>query len=76
MDSLHARLNIYYKASSYEKKKHKKIKAYRKSLYEEPTVNKFLLILGLKLLRSYVSGKHSIGREFQGLAVRGNKLLA
>ena len=29
-DSLHARLNSHYKACSYKKKKHKKIKAYRK----------------------------------------------
>ena len=35
-----------------------------------------LLILDiLKPLRSYVKGKHSIGREFQSLAVRGKKLL-
>ena len=32
LDSLHARLNSHYKAWIYEKKKHKKIKAYRKSL--------------------------------------------
>ena len=31
-DSLHASLNSHYKAWSYEKKKHKKIKAHRKSL--------------------------------------------
>ena len=31
-DSLYARLNSHYKAWSYKKKKHKKIKAYRKSL--------------------------------------------
>ena len=30
--SLHARLNSHYKAQSYKKKKHKKIKAYRKSV--------------------------------------------
>ena len=29
-DSLHARLNSHYRACSYNKKKHKKIKAYRK----------------------------------------------
>ena len=29
-DSLHTRLNSHYKAWSYKKKKHKKIKAYRK----------------------------------------------
>ena len=31
-DSLHARLNSHYKAWSYKKKKHKKIRAYRKSV--------------------------------------------
>ena len=31
-DSLHARLNSYFKTWSYKKKKHKEIKAYRKSL--------------------------------------------
>ena len=31
-DSLHAKLNRHYKAWSYKEKKHKKIKAYRKSL--------------------------------------------
>ena len=31
-DSLHTRLNSYYEAWSYKKKKHKKIKAYRKSV--------------------------------------------
>ena len=51
-DSLHARLNSHYKAWSYKKKKHKKIKAYRKSLQKEPTVNRCLLILDLKPFRS------------------------
>ena len=61
---------------SYKKKEHKKIKAYRKSLYKEPTVNRCLLILlDLKPLRSYVKGKHSLGREFQSVAVQGKKLL-
>ena len=31
-DSLHARLNSHYKALSYKKKKHKKIKAYTRTL--------------------------------------------
>ena len=31
-DSLHARLNSQYKAWSYKKKKHKNIKAYKKSV--------------------------------------------
>ena len=51
-DSFYPRLNIHCKVWSYNKKKHKKIKAYRKSLYKEPTVNRCLLILDLKLFRS------------------------
>ena len=51
-DSLHARLNSPYKAWSYKKKKLKMIKAYRKSLHKEPTVNRCLLILDLKTFRS------------------------
>ena len=74
--SLHVRLISHYEAWSYKKKKHKKIKAYSKSLLKEPTVKRCLLILDLKAFRSYVKGKHSIGTEFQRLAVRGNKLLA
>ena len=31
-DSLHARLNNYYKAWSYRKKKHKKVNLFRKNL--------------------------------------------
>ena len=51
-DSLHARLNSHYKAWSYKKKKHKKNKAYRKSIWKEPTVNNsYLLILDLKPFR-------------------------
>ena len=38
-------------ARSYRKNKRKKIKAYKKSLYKEPTVNKCLLILDLKPFR-------------------------
>ena len=45
-------MTSYYKASSYKKKNHKKIKAYSKFLYKGPTVNKCLLIAGLKPLRS------------------------
>ena len=73
--SLHARLNRHCKAWSYKKKEHKKIKTYRKSLYKEPKVNRWLLILDLKPLGSKVKGKHSLGREFQSLAVQGKKLL-
>ena len=37
---------------SYKKKKLKKIKAYRKSVYKIPTVKRCLLILDLKPFRS------------------------
>ena len=74
-DSLYARLNSHYKAWSYKKKKGKKIKAYRKSLQKEPTANRCLLILDLKPFRLQVKGKHSIGREFQILAVQRKRLL-
>ena len=67
-DSLHAKLNRHYKAHWYKKKEHKKIKAYSKSLYKEHIFNRCVLILDLKLLKSKVKGKHSIGREFQSLA--------
>ena len=39
-DSLHARLNSHYEAWSYKKKKHKKVKAYRKSNEKEPAVKR------------------------------------
>ena len=39
------------------------------------TVKRCLLILDLKPFRSYLKGKHSIGREFQSLPVQGKKLL-
>ena len=48
---IRSRLNNHYKAWSYMKKKHKKIKAYMKSLKKEPTVNRCLLILDLKPFR-------------------------
>ena len=73
--SFHARLNSHYHAWSYKKKKHKKLKTYRKCLQKEPTVKRYLLIFYLKLLRSQVKEKHSLGREYQSLAVRGKKLL-
>ena len=51
-DSLHARLDSRYEAWSYKKKKHKKMKAYRKSTSKKPTFKRCLLILDLKPLRS------------------------
>ena len=76
-DSLHARLKRHYEAWSYKKKKYKKIKAYRESVQKKPTVTvkRYLLILDLKPFRYQVTRKHSIGREFQSLAVTGKKLL-
>ena len=56
------------------KRNTKKLK-HRKSVQKEPTVQICLLIIDLKPFRSCVKGKHSIGSEFQGLAVRGKKLL-
>ena len=38
----------YYEAWSYKKKKHKKIKAYKKYVQKEPRVKRCLLITGLK----------------------------
>ena len=52
-----------------QEKKHKKTEAYRKPVQKEPTVKRCLLIPDLKPFRSLVNGKHSIGREFQSLAV-------
>ena len=54
-----------------QEKKHKK--DYR--IQKKPTVERCLLILDLKPLRSQVKGKHSIGRAFQSLVVQGKKLL-
>ena len=50
-NSRHARLSSHYKAWSYKEKKHKKMKAYRKSLEKEPTVNRCMLILDIKPFR-------------------------
>ena len=57
-----------------QEKDGQKIKGYRISLYKEPTVKGCLLIPELKSFRLLVKGKHSIRRNFQGLAVRGKKL--
>ena len=53
-DSLYARLSSHYKTWSHKKKKHKIVKAYRKSVQKKPTVKRRLLILDLKPLRSQV----------------------
>ena len=41
-----------------QEKLHKKIKAYRKSLYNEPKVYRCLLILDLEPFRLYLKGNH------------------
>ena len=51
-NSLHARLSSHYKAWSYKKKNHKKIRAHRKSVQKEHTVKRCLLILDFKAPRS------------------------
>ena len=83
-DPLRLRLewNSHYDAWSYEKKKYKMIKGYRKVVQKEFTNKICLLILDLNIvdlhLRSKYSvgfrGKYSIGAKFQGLAMPGNKL--
>ena len=50
--SLHARLNSHYNRWSYKKGSTKKITGYRKSVYNEPTIKRCLLILDLKPLSS------------------------
>ena len=72
---INARLNSHYKAWSYKKKKLKKVIAYRKSFCRKPTVNKCLLFLNVMSFRLQVKGKHSIGREFQSIAMQGKKLV-
>ena len=51
-DSFHVKLNSHYKVWSCKKKKYKKIKAYRKYVYKDPTAKSCLLILDLKPFRS------------------------
>ena len=51
-DSLHARLNSHYEALwNYEKKKYKKIKAYKNSAQKEPTDKRCLKMLDLKAIQ-------------------------
>ena len=54
-DSFHARLNNHLEAWSYMKKKHKNIKAYKKSVQNEFTVKRCLLTLDLKTI--YIIGQ-------------------
>ena len=46
--------NNHYEAWNYMKKKHKKIKACRKSIKKKPTVKRCLLILDLKPIRLWL----------------------
>ena len=57
-DSLPARMNSHCcKAWSYKKKKHKKIKAYRKSVQKEPTIKKCLNYSRLQVTKIIGQGK-------------------
>ena len=49
-DLLYARLNSHLEVWSYVTKKHKNIKAYKKSVQEEFTVKRYLIILDLKAI--------------------------
>ena len=49
------KIESYYKAQSYKKKKHKKIKGYRKFVWKEPTVKSFLLTVTLNVI--YIIGQ-------------------
>ena len=72
-DSLHVRLNSRYEAWS--TKEAQNDCSIQEICVERTTVKRCLLILDLRPLRSQVKGKHSIGREFQSLAVWGKKRL-
>ena len=56
------------------KRRKQRRKAYRKVNYKEPKDKRCLLILHLKLFKSWVKGKHSSGKEYHSLAVLGKKL--
>ena len=62
-DSLHARLNSHYEAWSYKKNKHKKIKAYRKSVQKEPTVKRCLLILDWRKATNTIGQRKAFYRQ-------------
>ena len=52
-----------------KKRRSKGLKANKKAVYKEIKDKSCLLTLDLKLIRSYVGGKHSPDRELQGIAV-------
>ena len=68
-DSLHARLNSHQRHGVTRKEAQKKLQDTENLFRKKPTVKRYLLILDLNPLRSWVKGKHSIGREFQSLAM-------
>ena len=70
-DSLHAKLISQHEEWSYKKKKRKNIKSIQENSLERIQRLKSPITLDLKPFRSEVKGKHSTGREFQSLAVRG-----
>ena len=61
-------LNKCYEAWSYKKKKYKKIKAYKKSVYKESTVNRCLLILGVKATQIMAQRKAFYRQRIPGLS--------
>ena len=52
MDLLQCKTEQPLQGMELQKKNHKKIKAYRKSFWKEPTVNRCLLVLDLNPFRS------------------------
>ena len=69
-DLVNAKLKGCYEAGRQNKKKRKRLKAYSKANQKEAAIKRCLLILDHL---TQVKGKHSIGREFQSLAVQGKK---
>ena len=67
-------MNNHYKAWGY-KKKHKKDYNIQEICLEGTYSQKMSVNSRLKVTKIIGQRKHSIGREFQSLAVRGKKLL-
>ena len=56
-DSLHARLNSHHEAWSHKKKKHIKVKEYRKSVWKEPTVDLSYISVNSRLEATNIIGQ-------------------
>ena len=74
-DSLHARLDSHYEARSYKKKKHIKVKAYRKSVSKEPTVKRCLVNSSLKATKIIGQRKAFYRQRISSLVERRKRLL-